>query len=263
MKTSEEKTKQNGEDKDFTSILKGKPPTPSKELYIAPDSGTAESVLKSYLPIVEMVVKKEYRSIPSYLAEYGELINIGLLSVNKLLKESAKNNKTYNSSYIAQAVKWAIKDELRVRYSWYGVKQNKSSVQDVSNETDKSQDEAFDSENEVKDITELTKEEAAEKIFETILYLEDFPRETAGPEQMTGDELTRLELVELKNAIKRAIDKLPERHKRVIELRFFEGKRGNDIAEGLGVTPSRVSHMIQDAIEKVKQYLMQEGYSQY
>ena len=77
---------------------------------------------------------------------------------------------------------------------------------------------------------------------------------------MTKDELARLELLELKAAVKRAIDKLPPKHKRVIELRFYEGKSGNDVAAELNVTPSRISHMIQDAIEKVRQSLSKEGF---
>ncbi|MBI2995982.1 MAG: sigma-70 family RNA polymerase sigma factor [Candidatus Melainabacteria bacterium] len=246
--------------KDFLGLGKEKPPLSTKELFIGPETGNSDDILKRYLPIIEMVVKKEYKTIPSYLAEYSELINVGLLTVNKLLNEVISNKKTYNSSYIAQAVKWAIKDELRVKYNWYGVKQNQ--LKDKSSE-------AFEEEGEYpKELTgedsynNLSKEEANEKVFETILYLEDFPTETATKEQLTTDELARLELQELKEAVKRAVDKLPPKHKRVIELRFYEGKRGNDIASWLGVTPSRVSHMIQDAITKVRQTLSQEGFGE-
>ncbi|MBI3308494.1 MAG: sigma-70 family RNA polymerase sigma factor [Candidatus Melainabacteria bacterium] len=200
-----------------------------------------------------MVVKKEYKSIPSYLAEYSELINIGLICVNKLLHDAVKSNKTYNSSYIAQAVKWAIKDELRTKYNWYGVKQAQQ----------KSEDEAGS----VKEIAggnieteEISDELATERVFETILSFEDFPVEPVLTEQMSNDELAKLELRELQAAIKRAIVKLPPKHKKVMELRFYEGKRGNDVASELGVTPSRISHMIQDAIEKIRQTLSTEGF---
>lgn len=254
MKTSEEKSKKNSQsDSDFSSPEKEKPPISTKDLYIGPDTGTSEEVLKQFLPIVEMVVKKEYKTLPSYLAEYGELINIGLLSVNKLLHDVAKNKKTYNSSYIAQAVKWAVKDELRTKYNWYGVKQTQLK--------EKPEDGLYPREIAGGDDENLTDEGATEKVFETILYLEDFARETVPQEQLTNDELAKLELMELKAAVKRAIDKLPPKHKQVIELRFYEGKRGNDIATWLGVTPSRVSHMIQDAIEKVRQSLLKDGFS--
>ena len=115
---------------------KEKPPVSTRDLFIDPNTGTSEEILKQFLPIVEMVVKKEYMTIPSYLAEYSELINIGLLTVNKLLHDVKKNNKTYNSSYIAQAVKWAIKDELRSKYNWYGVKQTQGKSKDSDSDSD-------------------------------------------------------------------------------------------------------------------------------
>ena len=232
------------------------PPPSTKDLFIGPDTGVGEAALKRYLPIVEMVVRKEYKSIPSHLAEYGELINIGLLSVNKLLNEVAKNNKTYNSSYIAQAVKWAIKDELRSKYNWYGVKHTKSKSDDENEDLTSPKEITH-----TKDISELTEQEAVERVFESILYLEDFSGEATPVEQMTVDELARLELSELKCAVKRAVDSLPVKHKQVIEMRFYEGIKGNDVAAILGVTPSRVSHMIQDAIEKVRQSLIKEGFT--
>lgn len=259
MKTSEDKFKmQNNNQEIFSDVMKEKPPASTKELYIGPDSGTGDSALKKYLPVIEMVVKKEYRTIPAYLAEYSELINVGLITVNKLLNEVAKSKKVYNSSYIAQAVKWAIKDELRSKYNWYGVKQVKARASDE--EYSPPADSAEHDENTGSDSPTVSPEEATERVFETILYLEDFQRETVSKEQMSSDELAKLELLELRDAIKRAIDKLPAKHKRVIELRFYEGKRGNDIATWLGVTPSRVSHMIQDAIEKVRQSLSVEGF---
>ncbi|MBI3590439.1 MAG: sigma-70 family RNA polymerase sigma factor [Candidatus Melainabacteria bacterium] len=258
MKASEEKYKKNKRvEKESLTLGKEKPPVSTKDLFIGPGTGTSEEILKQYLPIIEMVVKKEYKTIPSYLAEYSELINIGLLSVNKLLKEAEKNNKTYNSSYIAQAVKWAIKDELRSKYNWYGVKQTQAKEKSFENDTDAYPKEIASE----GDLGSMTEEEATEKVFETILYLDDFTRETVSQDQLTTDELAKLELMELKAAVKRAIDKLPPKHKKVIELRFYEGKRGNDIASWLGVTPSRVSHMIQDAIEKVRQSLLSEGFS--
>ena len=238
-------------EKNIKSLL----PTSIKELFIGPETGVGDKPLRQFLPIVEMVVRKEYKSIPSYLAEYSELINVGLLAVNRLLNDVAKNQKTYNSSYIAQAVKWAIKDDLRSRYSWYGVKQNTK----VKEEGEKLESYNFDEDDEDSESKEV-KPEATEKVFETILYLEDLTPTNKPEDEMTPDELARLELMELKAAVKRAIEKLPEKHRKVIELRFYEHKKGNDVAMELGVTPSRVSHMISDAIEKVKQSLTQEGF---
>lgn len=260
MELSKQKSnKQQGEKQEFSDLSKEKNLLSVKSLFIGPDTGTSEGVLKQFLPIVEMVVKKEYKTIPSYLAEYSELINVGLLSVNKLLQDAAKNKKTYNSSYIAQAVKWAIKDELRIKYNWYGVKQAK--LKDASSQYNSGFEDELNTQSPESSSGPAIQEEETERVFETILYLDDFQRENISKDQVSVDELARLELLELKAALKRAIDKLPPKHKQVIELRFYEGKRGNDIAAWLGVTPSRVSHMIQDAIEKVRQSLSVEGFS--
>ncbi len=260
MEASKQKLNMQEEEKqEFSDLTKEKPLLSTKDLFIGPDTGSTEGVLKRFLPIIEMVVKKEYKTIPSYLAEYSELINIGLLSVNKLLKDVAKNGKTYNSSYIAQAVKWAIKDELRVKYNWYGVKQSKA--KDTGDEYIGEFGNEYNGQSNENNVSSTIQQEETERVFETILYLDDFQRENISKDQMSTDELARLELLELKAALKRAIDKLPPKHKQVIELRFYEGKKGNDIATWLGVTPSRVSHMIQDAIEKVRQSLSVEGFS--
>ena len=260
MEASKQQLKKQNEEKEgFSDLAKERPPLSTKDLFIGPDTGIGESVLKRFLPIVEMVVKKEFKTIPSYLAEYSELINIGLLSINKLLNDVAKNKKTYNSSYIAQAVKWAIKDELRVKYNWYGVKQSKA--KDSSDESSSEFNNEYEDQSSEGNVTTGAQEAETERVFESILYLDDFQRENISKDQMSTDELARLELLELKAALKRAIDKLPPKHKQVIELRFYEGKKGNDIAAWLGVTPSRVSHMIQDAIEKVRQSLSVEGFS--
>lgn len=227
------------------SLGKDLPPNSIKSLEIGPDTPKDEKTLKEFLPIIEMVVRKEYKSIPSYLAEYSELVNVGLITVNKLIHDVAKSKKKYNSSYIAQAVKWAIKDELRTKYNWYGVKQNKGAPPTPEGGEG--------------DAQQTPQQEVQEKIFESILYFEDMTVEKA-PEEMSQDELARLEIRELKNAVKKAISKLPEKHRRVMEMRYYENKKGNDVAAELGVTPSRISHMIQDAIVKVKQMLEIEGY---
>ena len=163
MNRSENKLKK-GQDAPLTpEAEKEKPPASTRDLFIDSNTGTNEETLKKFLPIVEMVVKKEYRTMPSYLAEYSELINIGLLTVHKLLHDVKKNNKTYNSSYIAQAIKWAIKDELRSKYNWYGVKQTQGKNRD-------SDDDDFPREvaNE-EDVHAYTSDEVREKMFETIL----------------------------------------------------------------------------------------------
>ncbi len=67
--------------------------------------------IEAFMPLVQMIARKEAQSRSKQVMSYEEMVNTGLIAVNKLI-ESAKVTQgvEYNSSYIAQSVKWAIKD---------------------------------------------------------------------------------------------------------------------------------------------------------
>ena len=44
-------------------------------------------------------------------------------------------------------------------------------------------------------------------------------------------------------------------------MRFYENMSGNEVAEALNVTPSRISHMIKEATKKLKVLMIAEGYN--
>ena len=76
--------------------------------------------LRQYSDLINKIAKVEYRSMGTqYLIEFDELINIGLQTINVLCEQ--KDFATYNESYLSTAIKWAIRNELRNRYRWYGV----------------------------------------------------------------------------------------------------------------------------------------------
>ena len=116
--------------------------------------------LRSYLDLINKIAKVEYRSISSqHLIEFDELVNIGIQTVDILCSD--KNKDLYNESYLSTAIKWAIRNELRRRYRWHGVKQNSKDQECQSNEireaiykTILSTDEMFDSDKpfEIKDL---------------------------------------------------------------------------------------------------------------
>ena len=83
--------------------------------------------LKEYIEIVQKVAKIEQRRIPSHMVEYEELVSIGIIAVQALIKgKTAEQMTHYNGAYIATAVRWAIRNELRNRYKWYTLKHKKS-----------------------------------------------------------------------------------------------------------------------------------------
>ncbi|MBQ8476150.1 hypothetical protein IJ531_03710, partial [bacterium] len=84
-----------------------------------------DASLRRYSDLINKIAKVEYRSIASqHLIEFDELVSIGLQTISVLCKE--KNFENFNESYLSTAIKWAIRNELRNRYKWYGVRQQKT-----------------------------------------------------------------------------------------------------------------------------------------
>ena len=82
-----------------------------------------KSKIKEYLEIVQKVAKVEQRRIPSHMVEYEELVSIGIIAIQVLIENKTPEQlERYNAAYIATAVRWAIRNELRIRYKWYSLK---------------------------------------------------------------------------------------------------------------------------------------------
>ena len=85
-----------------------------------------QAKLKDYIDIIQKVARVEYKRIPSHMLDCEELVSIGIIALQALFKNKTEEQlANYNSSYIATAVRWAIRNELRNRYKWYTLKHKK------------------------------------------------------------------------------------------------------------------------------------------
>ena len=188
--------------------------------------------LRQYSDLINKIAKVEYRSMGTqYLIEFDELINIGLQTINILC--SQEDFETYNESYLSTAIKWAIRNELRNRYRWYGVRQNSNlseadhnELKDAIYKTILSTDEMYDSEKtfEVKDIRKT-------------------PEETC-------------EFSMLANTIKTAVASLPRRERELIESKFYSEKKLHELSDEFSISPSRISRIIKSGLDKIKDELI-------
>ncbi|MBQ7286516.1 MAG: sigma-70 family RNA polymerase sigma factor [Candidatus Gastranaerophilales bacterium] len=188
--------------------------------------------LRQYSDLINKIAKVEYRSMGTqYLIEFDELINIGLQTINVLCEQ--KDFATYNESYLSTAIKWAIRNELRNRYRWYGVRQSKAISEDEHNElkdaiykTILSTDEMFDSERtfEVKDIRK-------------------------NPEE-------NCEFAMMANSIKAAVMTLPRRERELIESKFYSEKKLHELSDEFSISPSRISRIIKSGLDRIKDELI-------
>ena len=199
--------------------------------------------LEEYSDLIKTVARVEFSRLSqsAHLLEFSELINIGATTVYVILTSHPQN--CHNNSYMSTAIKWSIRNELRKRYKWYSLKQSSKK----NNETD---------------FFEANKGNLREAVYGTILSIDDMEQRenpiqlednsTLNPEQ-------KMELLELKNSIKEALNYLSEKERLVLEAKFFKNRKTKDIAEEMGVTSSRISKLVQSALDKIKIQLIKEG----
>lgn len=204
--------------------------------------------LQEYIDLVQRVAKVEHRRIPAHMVDYEELVSIGILAIQVLIKNKTPEQlERYNAAYIATAVRWAIRNELRIRYKWYSLKH-------------KSDDE-YDEEEAVEGI-DMQKVKVREAVYETILSIDglaaaasdnDSPFDFLKDTHAQPDE--NAEITEMGRMIRAAIAKLPPKERTVVEYRFYRNMQVKDIARQVGLSSSRVTRIVQSSLNAVKEYL--------
>ncbi|MDX1918132.1 MAG: sigma-70 family RNA polymerase sigma factor [Candidatus Caenarcaniphilales bacterium] len=206
---------------------------------ITPETGNDKEALLQFIPLAEMVARKELSQASQYGSEFRELVNIGLIKINNLIREAADKRQTYNPSYIAQGIVWEIRNKNRREAHQRG---------DYKTYTSSSIDEESGGGFTLSDIREA--------VIETVASYDDSSFEIA--DENAIDPAEAAELTEINTALREAVLLLPDNYREVIELRFYRGMKGIDIAERLGVSSARVTRIIQDALETIKKRLSEK-----
>ena len=71
------------------------------------------------------------------------------------------------------------------------------------------------------------------------------------------------EIVEMSRLIKEAIANLPQKERTVVEYRFYRNMQAKDIATMIGLSPSRITRIIQGALGQIREYLKSKGRNDY
>ena len=56
-------------------------------------------------------------------------------------------------------------------------------------------------------------------------------------------------------ALKEAMDRLSDREKKILRLRFFEGKTQMEVAQEIGISQAQVSRLEKNALRVMRNYL--------
>lgn len=200
-------------------------------------STVAKLNIKDYMPLIEMVVKVEIRKLTNpHLIDYTELLNIGIQAVHTLAKTS--DLEDFNNAYISTAIKWALRNEVRRRFKWYTLKTKSVKIDETEH-------------NEIR-----------EAVYKTILSVDELS-DSETPTIIKDDRRTpaeAVELFELRDVLKGAIQKLPPREKELVERKFFKEQKLREIADEYGISQSRVSRIIQSGLNKLKVELQKQNF---
>lgn len=194
--------------------------------------------IKDYQELIDTLAKVEYKKLSSkHLIDFSELVNIGTQVVHKLCANTPPDK--YNKSYISTAIKWAIRNEVRRRFKWYVLKNQK-------------QEAVYDEENQ---------NNLREAVYKTILSVDEMA-EGDNPTQIRDFKLNPEEKIifsELSDSIKAAIKNLPPRERELIECKFFNDKKLREISEEFNLSPSRISRIIQSGLNRIRKELVKQN----
>ena len=214
--------------------------------------------IKDYIEIIEKVARVEHKRIPTHMVDYDELVSIGIIAIQVMVKGKSEEELTkYNNAYIATAVRWAIRNELRNRYKWYSLKH--------ANISEEEENVSEDSEDKT-----ITPGKVREAIYETILSIDSLAAAASDNEspfdfikdpKALPDE--KAEISELSRVIKEAISKLPQKERTIIEYRFYRNMQVKEIADVVGLSSSRITRIIQGSLNTVREYLNKKDHYDY
>ena len=224
-----------------------------------------KTLIKQYVGIVQKIARVEQRRIPNHMIEYEELVSIGVIAIQTLIKDKTEEQlERYNEAYVGTAVRWAIRNELRHRYKWYTLKHK--------NEEGEAVDAAAEQDN--SDSSDMgfaiSPAKIREAVYETILSIDGLAAaatDNASPFDFIKDPSAmpdeKAEIVEMSRLVKAAIASLPQKERTVVEYRFYRNMQAKDIATMVGLSPSRITRIIQFSLNEIREYLKARGRDDY
>ena len=187
--------------------------------------------LSQHKELIETISKVEYKKFSNLgLIDLSEVINLANYTVYYLVNNST-NKDLYNEAYLTKAIKWAIRNEMRRRYKWYSMKNQ-----------------------------EPDQEKVKDAVYKTILSIEEMA-EAENPTIIKDTSRTpeeKAEIIELKRRIQEVMKKLPQREQDLIEAKYFYDKKLKDISAEFNISQSRISRIIQNALDKIKKELLKQ-----
>jgi len=223
---------------------------------------TAEEkeLVLSYLPLVEQIAYRLYRHLPRSV-DVRDLIGYGVLAVVEALPKLDKNRNP--TAYLKLRIKGAMYDYLRsIDFASRNVRSKEKAIKHALEKL------SMEKGGEVSDEElaqflgedpEKLKEDLQAISFSYLMSLEEIFFEGRSYEELfESKEESPEEIVikkDLREKLLKAIEKLEEKEKLVLQLLYYEELPLKEVAKLLGLSMARISQIKSSAIEKLKSYL--------
>ncbi|MGI6643767.1 MAG: FliA/WhiG family RNA polymerase sigma factor [Bacillota bacterium] len=232
---------------------------------VASEPIAREDLIAHYAPLVKYVAGRMAVHLPKSVDE-GDLIGYGSLGLIDAIERFDPERGVKFETYAIARIRGAMIDGLR-SMDWAPVSVRhrnrimETAIRDLENRLGRSATDL-----EIANELGITREEYDQRIQDmassSILSLEDVwgspddpdssSRKVEVRDDKAPDPLEEAEWVCRREALARAIERLPERERLVVNLYYFEGLTVKEIACIMRVSPSRVSQLHTKAVIRLK-----------
>ena len=221
-----------------------------------------EELILKYLPLVKAIAVNIKKHLPEDL-DLRDLISYGIIGLIKAVDNLITEDQKKAEAYIKLRVKGAIYDYLRsLDFGSRQLRKREREIKEVVERLKGKLGREPTDEEIAKELGISTQElfRTLDKInFSYILSLEevfrDFTRDYS--ELMPSSVNVEEEVIkrELAEKVKKAVSKLPDREKLVIQLIFYEELPAREVAKVLGTSVSRVSQLKAKALKHLREII--------
>ena len=159
---------------------------------------------------------------------------------------------------------------MRHRYKWYTLKHKADDGAELGDSNYSTVPESSDLGSDDDMGFSISPAKVREAVYETILSIDGLAAaatDNASPFDFIKDPSAmpdeKAEIIEMSKLVKQAIAQLPQKERTVVEYRFYRNMQAKDIARMVGLSPSRITRIIQFALNQIREYLKARGREDY
>lgn len=228
------------------------------------DKKKREKLIMQYAPLVKNIVGRLAAKLPIDSADKEDLVNVGIMGLMSALEKYDKNRNVQFETYASFRIRGAVLDELRAK-DWVpratrskdnklenamevlGKKLGRAPTEDeIAQQLNIPLEEYFKLLDEARCISLISTEDLPPD------YLERYSREDIVEEISAGNPLNLLVNMEIKDKLKKAVDRLPEKERLVLSLYYFEEMTMKETGRVMSLTESRVCQLHAQAVLRLR-----------